>query len=206
MSPDIKTVQDDLAYMRALVQPKDQGQAPFGESYLAGGLIYGAQLVGHWFQATGTAFDPLAALALGVGPTVLFLAVLGWIIWRNRRTPQTGVANRAVALMFGSVGLANLALVAVFAPLALRERSLDIWLIYPCMVFVLQGAAWLVTGALRRRLWMGAVGLGWFADAIVMGLLIGTPGYMVAAAVGLFVLMAGSGAVMIVQARQAQAA
>src|SRR5205085_6654154 len=123
MTQDIQSAQDDLAYLRALVQPKDQGQAPFGESYLAGGLLYGLQLVGHWAQATGAVvFSDAGALALGLGPTVVFLAVLGWIMWRSRPSPQTGTANRAVGLMFGSVGLANLVLIAVIGPLAWREH------------------------------------------------------------------------------------
>jgi hypothetical protein len=207
MSPDLKSAQDDLAYMRALIAPRDQGQAPFGRSYVAGGLCYGAQLVGHWAQAIGWyPSEGLAALLLGGGPTVVFLAILSWIIWRDRKRPTGGVQGRAIGLMFGSVGLANIALLALFGTVAAREKSLTIWLIYPCTVFILQGLVWMTVGALRRRAWMGVVGVAWFANALVMGLLIGSPLYMLATAFGLFVLMAGMGFVLIELARRAQAA
>jgi len=39
----------------------------------------------------------------------------------------------------------------------LRLHSLTVWLIYPCTVCVLQGAAWSVAFVLRRRPWLGLV-------------------------------------------------
>jgi hypothetical protein len=74
---------------------------------------------------------------------------------------------------------------------ALREQSLATWLIYPCTVYILQGAAWLVAYSARRKPWMVAVGLGWLASAVAMGLTITFIGYFVLfAAIGIWTCMA----------------
>jgi hypothetical protein len=71
------------------------------------------------------------------------------------------------------------------------------------VVFVLQGAAWLVSCALRKRAWQGLVGVGWFAAAIGMALCIGSLAqYAVIAGVSMLVLMVAPGAVMMRLARR----
>jgi hypothetical protein len=44
-----------------------------------------------------------------------------------------------------------------------------IWLLYPCAVFISQGAAWLAMYSLRRRPWVALVAAVYFASAIGMG-------------------------------------
>jgi hypothetical protein len=184
--------QDDLAFLRALVQSSDRMQKPFGQAYLAGGLCYGAQLLLSELQA-GAIWSPtpLVSLAIGGLPTVVFLAILCWVLWRGRRTaPPTG-AQRAIVNVFGSLGMANLGLVAVIGAVALRERSVTTWLIYPCCVFVLQGAGWLVAYNLRRRAWMGLIAAGWMAAAAAMAIFVeNMPIYILVAGAGLLLLMA----------------
>ncbi len=79
-----------------------------------------------------------------------------------------------MSIVFAAVGMSNLALVAVIGSVALREKSITTWLIYPCTVFVLQGAAWLMAYTLRRRAWLGLVALGWFVTALGMGWAVGS--------------------------------
>jgi hypothetical protein len=171
MNATPKSVQDDLAYLRALVEPPGNFQRSFGEAYFAAGLCYGVQMLLHAGQALGWIGErgPVALL-IGLGPTVAFLALLTWIVVRERASgpPAGGAVARAIGAVLGSVGIANLVLVFVIGLIAWRERSLTIWLIYPCAVMVLQGAAWLVIYLLRRRTWFGIVALGWFAIAGVM--------------------------------------
>jgi len=165
------TARDDLAYLRALVEAPGNFQRSFGEAYLAAGACYGLQMLGHAAQAVGWLPDEgLVSLSLGIGPTVVFLALLSWIIARERASarPAGGVVAKAVAAVLGAIGVANLVLIFVIGLVAWREESLVIWLIYPCTVMVLQGTAWLVIYALRRRPWFGGVALGWFATAGAM--------------------------------------
>jgi hypothetical protein len=106
------------------------------------------------------------------------------------------VAARALQAAFAAAGTATLAMLCIFANVALREQSIKIWLLYPCAVFALQGAAWMVAWLLQRRTWLGAVALGWMVSAVTMSFLIDSPAYVFVAGVALLAFMAVPGAVM----------
>ena len=203
MSSTPHSVRDDLAYMRSLVDAGDSIQGPFGEAYLAAGVCYALQII--LSAAQRAAWLPASegwSLTIGLAPTAVFLAALVSVIRRHRHAaPMRGVW-RAIAAVFGCIGIANLALVAVIGSVAVRQHSMTTWLIYPCAVFVEQGAAWLVAFVLLRRAWLAVVGIGWFAAAIVMACLIQTTTwFLVAAGIGFVLLMVVPGAVMIRLAR-----
>ena len=191
--------------MRALVQPDEAWQRQFGEIYLACGLCYGGQMLMHAGQMAGLVpYQGVPAHVIGFGPTVVFMALLIWLIRRNPGAAGGGVTSRAVGSVFGALGLANLALVVIIGSLAWREHSITIWLLYPCVVLVLQGMAWLVAYMLRRKTWFAVVALGWFATGIGMALAIKTLGaFIFIAALGFFAFMVIPGFVMMRQARAA---
>lgn len=203
------TARDDLAYMRALVDAPGNFQHSFGATYFAAGLCYGLQMVGHAAQLIGwIPGEGPAALVLGFGPTVAFLALLLWIMRRDRASgrPSGGAVAKAVAAMLSSVGLANLVLIVVVGVIAWKQKSILIWLIYPCTVMVFQGAAWLAIYALRRRGWTGAVAAGWFATAVVMALGVAYQNlalFIGAAGVGFLAFMIAPGLVIMRQSRVA---
>ena len=190
--PVTPSAQEDLAFLRALVQSSGGMQKPFGQLYLAGGLCYGAQLLLSALDS-GVLWPRLAAVSIpiAVAPTVVFCLLLVFILWRNRGTaPPTGT-QRAVSHVFQCLGMSNLALIVVIGAVALREHSLTTWLIYPCCVFVLQGAGWLVAYTLRRRAWMGLIAVGWMVTAAVMAIFIDTmPVFMPVTGLGLILCMA----------------
>jgi len=188
---------DDLAFMRNLVEGGGGGPA-FGEGYLAAGLIYGVQVILQGLQAgLAPAMAQPWPLVIGIGPTLVFCAVLGWILWRHRAAANGSYASRMIGALFGCIGLANFALMAVIGIEALRRHSLEIWLIYPCVVFVMQGACWLAASAIRRRGWYALVAFGWFASAVAMALnMTNLAAFTVAAGVGLLAFMAAPGAVL----------
>jgi hypothetical protein len=194
MTPD--TARDDLAYLRALVEPGDDFSRHFGRAYFAAGLCYGVQLLLHGAQYLGWITGEVAGWIVGFGPTVVFLAILFW--WINRRAAaRPTLANRAIGGVFAAAGLANLVLVFVIGFVAWRHRSFDIWLIYPCTVVILQGAAWLVASQVRRRSWFVAVALGWFATGIAMAFFIGNmPAYLAILGLGFLACMLIPGLVM----------
>jgi hypothetical protein len=204
---EARIARDDLAFMRALVEPDDRWLKQFGETYSAAGLCYCVQMLLHAGQFLGlTPAQGLGGLAIGLGPTVVFLALLIWIIRANG--PQLGGGTaRAVGSVFGAVGLTNLALVLIIGGVAWRMHSLTIWLIYPCAVMVLQGMAWLVAFLLRRRGWMAIVAVGWFITGLGMALFIDKPaGFVAAAGAGMFCFMLLPGLWMLRQSRQTPAA
>lgn len=163
------TARDDLAYMRALVDTPAKFQRSFGEAYFAAGLCYGVQMLLHAAQSLGW-LPPgeLVGLSIGLGPTVVFLGLLTWVIRRERASGRglAGTAARAISAVLGAIGVANLVLILVIGVVAWREQSLIVWLIYPCAVLILQGTAWLVIYAVWRRTWFAVVALGWFVAAV----------------------------------------
>ena len=196
---------DDLAFMRSLVTGRDNFQRDFGEAYGIAGACYGVQMALHMTQAAFSWFTtPTAALLVGFTPTLVFLALMAFLVWRRRRGSAPTTANRAIGAVFQAIGLANLALAAVIGAAAWRAQSLQVWLIFPCTVFVLQGAAWLVAWHVRRRPWLGLVGAGWFATGIAMGFAIDVlPAYMALAAFGFLAFMLAPGVAMTLRRRPA---
>jgi hypothetical protein len=205
MNSDVQAARDDLAFVRRLVEGGANGHRQFGEVYLAAGLAYGGQLVGHWLNATGAL--PLSQTGfalLAFGPTAVFLLAMTLILVRHRRAGAPNLVNRAISSVFGCVGIANIALIASIGSVAVRHQSLTIWLVYPAVILILQGAAWLVAAVLRRRLWQAAVAIGWFATAIAMALTIDDLAtYCLIAAIGFFAFMAAPGAIMMRVAKTA---
>ena len=192
MNEPSPSVQADLAFLRALAG--DGGTSflrNFGEVYLATGLCYSIQILGHGAQfAFGWFTETVAATILGFGPTLVVLALIAWLNWRRRNTSGASTVAKAVGAMFGAVGIANLVMVAVVGVQAWRMHSIQVWLIYPCIVMAFQGAAWMAAWTLRRRGWMGLVGVGWFATAIAMGAYIpNMAGYLAALFAGLVLFM-----------------
>jgi hypothetical protein len=165
MTADAQSAREDLAFLKTLVDGNESaGMNALGESYLAGGLIYGGQVLLPVAQGLGwLPQNGLAPLLIGIGPTALFVPVLIWIIRRNRTDLPKGVVGRAVAAVFAAIGLSNLFLIVVVGAVAWREGSQTTWLIYPCTVFVLQGTAWLFAFMMRRRKWPFLVMIRWFA-------------------------------------------
>jgi hypothetical protein len=205
MSAKTHSPAEDLAFMRALVEGGgSQGMAQFGEVYFVAGLLYGLQVLLQALPGFGVPPpSPPWQLAIGIGPTVVFLAFLVWSLWRHRGQ-SAGVAQRAIGAVFGAVGLANVALICIIGSAALRHRSLEIWLIYPCVVFVLQGAAWIVAGVVRRQAWPGLLGAAWIVMGIAMGFCVEwMPIYALIAGAALIGLMAIPGAAMMRLVRRA---
>ena len=198
MNTDARTAQEDLAFLRQLVERGDGAPAGWTRGYFAAGLIYGAQMLLHAAQYFGLLPpDGPLALAIGLGPTLVFIPVAIWITWRHRADRPPAAAGRAIAAAFGAIGAANLALIFVIGWSALKHHSFAIWLIYPACVFILQGAAWMVAFALRRRAWLGMVAAAWFAFAIGMGLTTDRMGlYLLFCGLGIWTCMALPGWLM----------
>jgi hypothetical protein len=205
MNADIQSLRDDLAFLRTLVQASEDNYRPLGESYLLGGLVYGGEMLLHLGQIAGLVpTTPLASLIVGAGPTMIFIAGLVFLLRRHAATMPAsgGLTTKAIRRAFAAIGISVLALTAVIGAVAIREQSLTVWLIFPCTVFVLQGAAWLLAFLLRRHAWHGVIAAGWFATGIAMAIFVMRQDiYLLLAGVGLLGLMALPGYLMLRHAR-----
>lgn len=191
MNTDLKSAQDDLAFLRGIVEGGGRPPKLMGELFVSGGLLYAAQTLYHWAQATGAiAPPPIVTLLVVVGVTTAFLAHMTYLIIRDRRVSEGGSANRAVIAAFRTLGYSNLVVIALFGIVAYRRHDFVFWLLYPCIIFILQGAGWLVAASILKRRWYMAVGLGWFAAVIGMALTLGSEAYLLVIVAALLLFMA----------------
>jgi hypothetical protein len=193
-----RDAREDLAFLRSIVAGGEDSMCMFGLVYFAAGLCYGIQILLNGMRILGwvpggSAID----LAIGILPTIAFLLILLLLIVRDRgRSRLESSTSRAIGLAFACVGIANLALVAAIGIVAWRWQSMATWLIYPCVVVILQGMAWMFAWALRRRAWLGTIAAGWFATGIGMAaaLAAGSTGwYLAVLGIGLFAFMTAPG-------------
>ncbi len=198
--------EDDLAFMRSIVEGGGRTPMTLAVCYLAGGLLYGLQCLFHVGQATGLIDWPdLANLIFVVMITVSFLAVLTWAILKDRRDGPANrgpMASRSLNAAFSATGMANTAVIIVFGVGAIRDNDFAIWLYYAAIVFALQAAAWFMAWTLKRKGWMLATALGGWLTAVALGLLVREPlWYLGVCTVALFLLFALPGWIMFRDAR-----
>jgi hypothetical protein len=197
MNSENHSLGEDLAFLRALAEGGDGSQRGTGAGLVAGGVLYGLQCFVSGAQGYGwLVLSEVQSVVFAAAITVAFLIAITWITWRGRLTSTGGVMARALGAAFASAGTATISMLCVFAYVALREKSLTIWLLYPCAVFALQGAAWMVAWFLRRRTWLGVVALGWMLSAVALSWTIGSPSYAFIAGLALVLFMAVPGAIM----------
>lgn len=206
MTDKSRTPEADLAFMRSIVEGSGRPPMTLAICYLAGGLLYGLQCLFHVGQVVGLIRWPdLANLAFVIGITVAFLAILTWAILKDRKAGPSNrgpLATRVTNAAFSATGMANAAVVIVFAVGAVRDQDFAIWLYYAAIVFALQAAAWYVAWVLKKKTWMLAVSLGGWVTAVALGVLVRQPvAYLGVCTAALFLLFALPGWVLFRDAR-----
>jgi hypothetical protein len=209
MNDEIKSVQDDLAFLRTVAEGRGGGMGVAGAAlYGSAGVLYGIQCLSYYLQEVGIVrLSPAANIVMAWAPTLIFLVLMTIVIIIDRKRPAAGVTSKAINSAFAGAGIANLALVLVFASAAQRHQDFHYWLFHPAVVFVLQGAVWYVIFMLRRRWWTALVAAGWLVSGVALGMLIERADlYLLIATLSLVLLMAVPGFGMMRQALRASAA
>ncbi len=204
--PRLHSPEDDLAFMRSIVEGGGRTPMTLAVCYLAGGLLYGLQCLFHVGQATGLIRWPDPAnLAFVVLISVAFLSVLTWAILKDRKDGPANrgpLASRTLNAAFSATGMANTAVIIVFGVGAVRDQDFAVWLYYAAIVFALQAAAWYMAWTLKKKPWMLATALGGWLVAVALGLLVREPmWYLGVCTVALFALFALPGWIMFRDAR-----
>jgi hypothetical protein len=205
--PRVKSPEDDLAFMRSIVEGGGRPTMTLAICYLAGGLLYGTQCLFHVGQVTGLIRWPdLADLAFVVAISGAFLSILTWAILKDRKegAARGPLANRSLNAAFSATGMANAAVIIIFGVGAVRDQDFAIWLYYAAIVFALQAAAWYMAWTLKKKPWMLATALGGWAVAVALGVLVRQPmWYLGVCTVALFALFALPGWILYRDARAA---
>lgn len=203
--PTAKSAEDDLAFLRSIVEGNGRPPVTLAVAYMAGGFLYGLQCLFHIAQSWGLiAWPGLVNLAF---IAAINLAVLGFIVWAVRHDTRNGTGlrgpsgSRAMSAGLSAAGCANVAMVIIFGLGAARDGDFAIWLYYPAVVFGLQAAAWFMAWSLRKQGWMLATALGGWTATVALGLLVREPLiYLYVCTAALFLLFALPGWVMYRQA------
>lgn len=188
---------DDLAFLRRLMSSDDSAawRRGFGTIYGLWGIVFSLALLPEWARWAGYVDLP-ANYWLWAAAIVTVVLSIG-TIWITRRAPPTvGVQAKALNAMFGGVGWANAVVLVALVLAAGVLKDGRIMMLHAVVVFAFQGAAWFAVWALRKQLWIGAVSAGWFVAAILSGLTLATPNFILVCALALLLLMALPGLLM----------
>jgi len=194
MSDEMQTLKDDIAFMKALTQDSVRATVRDGAILAAVGVIFGLTAFQYWLIFTGIVRIPSAWQPwMWMDGLVVFGIVLS-LLMHHFRAPAPSAATRAVTAAWGGVGTALSAAVVALVCGAWRLglSSLVIW-VFPLVMFTLYGAAWGVAFAARRRSWFALIAGGCFIVAIACGFAMGMTEEWLVLSVGLFLLVAVPG-------------
>jgi len=208
MSSEIDEARETLAFMRSLADGPEQPNRAMGQAFFAAGIVYGFQGLCQWGLAAGfLSLSDTAYLIFVVACSAVYMAILGAIIWKNRKKQTRTAVGRAYEAAFQGAGIANLCMVLVFTAASIRLDNAGIWYFYAPMIYAMQGAAWYLAFRMRKRGWLGLVSLGWFVGSVALGMTAHSATYVLVIALSLILLLGGPGWVMmrLADARSEQA-
>ena len=167
----MKSVHDDIAYMRSLAQEGRNTPLLCGSVLVAAAVIFGTATLGQWAMAAGVLqLSPWAPVWLWVGAGVLFSATLMVLIRRMDIKPGAqSPVNRAVGAAWSAVGFGIFAMWLTFMAIGFTTGDWEIMRAMPSVVFAAYGAAWMVAGTMTCTRWMSAVALMAYAGAVLLG-------------------------------------
>jgi len=179
MTRETQTIQDDIAYMRALAHEGRHAPLLAGRFLVAAALIFGTANIGQWAIQSGVLdVNPWVQLWLWIGAGVVFTLALIVLIGQQKGRPGSqSSGNRAVGAAWSGVGYGIF--VTWLGLVALSVKSGDwAWMAaMPTVVLVAYGSAWTVGAAMTGVRWMsltalvsyvGAVAVAWFVDSPVI--------------------------------------
>lgn len=201
-----KSTEPDIAFLKGLVEAGGaRTQRLAGLTFIWGGSLYAAQCFITYCMILWAPVAPAWSWwTVGFLPTVIFLAFCGWLMFRHGMKSQGTASNRAINAAFQATGIANIAMICIFLPAAMRYDNFHLWLYYPAVVCAIQGAAWMVAWQLRRHLWLFCVGMGWMISAVALGWLVGTSEYLLVCGLALTLFMVLPGITLMRLAQSAE--
>ena len=210
MTSDSRSVQDDLAFLRSLV---DEDWRPgvwvFGTIYVSVGVTLVLHVLISWSAQAG--YLPLRGASLVAAYVALYtVASLFWTSLSRRvrhcrpsgSVPSPSVKGRAGMVALGSAFLGHLVMLGVFVIVAVRQRNSVFLELAPLVLFTLQAVAWFVVHAMNRYRWQAVVGWGWLAATLALAPLVGTNAFGPGVATAAVALMIVPGIHMMRAARR----
>lgn len=198
----IKSLREDITYMKALADEGSRGPLLGGSILVAAGLIFGTGSLAEWALQAGVLAGQggVAHLYVWGGTGVLFTIALIALIQRQKGRPgHMSPSNRAFANAWMGVGLAIFAMSIALTTLIFKTGSDLPAAVFPSLIFALYGSGWAVSAAMsgQKWLWWPAIG-GWVA-APILAWFVGDPTMWLVYAAGLILLALVPGAILMRQ-------
>jgi len=199
MADDLRALEDDVAFLRALTSETDRPLAREAAILVAVGVIFACVDAFYWLYFAGRLSAPgLWQHVPWFAGGVLFFICVAVITAKIPRS--TGAAARAIGTAGACVGFSLAALVpALVAGAASLQQPLLVVAILPILLLTLYGSVWTVAFAIKRRAWFAFVAAGCFATTIACGFVMGRPEEWLVLAAGMICLVAVPAAVLLRQ-------
>lgn len=183
-----QSVQDDIAYMRALAHEGRHTPQLGGTVLITAGIVFGLAAMAHFMIDYGVIkLPPVSYLVLwGVAMAVFFVGLIAQIRGQNFKPGVLSPVNRATNTAWMGVGLCCFVLAVTMAVLSYKTNSAIPFMIFPSMIFALYGAAWAVSAEMSGLKWQWKLAIAAWIAAPAIALLIGTPYIWLGYAAGLF--------------------
>ena len=177
MTRETQTIQDDIAYMRALAHEGRHAPLLAGPMLVAAGLIFGTANLGQWaIQAGVLNVNPWAQLGLWIAAAVAFAVALTVLIGRIKGRPgYNATGNRAVGAAWGGVGYGIFVTWLGLVAMSVKTGDASWMSVMPTVVLVAYGSAWMVAAAMTRTRWMSVTALLSYAGAVAVAWFVGAP-------------------------------
>jgi len=203
MTDKLDHLRADLEFMRQLAAGDERPSGTLGFVLMVCGALFGVQTLIQWLSYSGIMpLPPIGDLAVILVTNIASIATLVAVTVREHGKGPKTLAGRAYEAAFIALGLVNLCLVVVFGLLSYRTGSGEPWLLHAEVVFALFGGTWFIAFRLRRKLWQGAVSLGWFAAALALAFNGTNNTFLLITSASLFLLMSLPGYVLLRAARR----
>jgi hypothetical protein len=171
MTRETQTIQDDIAYMRALAHEGRHAPLLAGPFLVAASIIFGVANLGQWALLSGAIdADSWAPVWLWIGAGLVFGATLAVLIGRMKGKPGfNSTGNRAVGAAWTAVGYGIFVTWLGLMAMGLKTGDWSAMMVMPTVVFVAYGSAWMIGGTMTNTRWMTLTGLASYAGAVAMG-------------------------------------
>ncbi|MBA4808446.1 hypothetical protein [Brevundimonas sp.] len=199
MTRETQTIQDDIAYMRALAHEGRHAPLLAGPILVTAAVVFGVANLGQWALLSGVIeASPWAPVWLWIGAGAVFGVALAVLTGRMKGKPGfNSSGNRAVGAAWSAVGYGIFVTWMGLMAMGLQSGDWSVMKVMPTVVFVAYGSAWMIAGAMTRVRWMtvtgilsyiGAVVVGWFAGDVGMYLVFTLVIFAVALVPGLILM------------------
>ena len=202
MTDQIKAIQDDIAFLKSLVDEGGGTARTGGRIIATAGVVYGVAAIVHWLVQTGRIVPsgPIGEWAFPIiwsGASIVFFAILFTLKSRSDAPRASGA--RASGVAWTGVGWTIFAMAASMAIVCWRAHSAVPTLLFPSLILGLYGLGWMVAAAVARKSWIWLTAIGSYLMALVLAWFSVTDSMMLIYAAALALLAVAPGVVMMRQ-------